>query len=107
MAKLTKVQRNTLSSTLADIDRALTFINSDQIALCAVSEINAQVPKGPKDFRSGEIVRSKDYEHRDPNEPGWTIDFVHELTPLSKGVGSDLVALYTAKQRLTTLLEAE
>lgn len=105
MAKLTKIQHSTLTATLGDIDRALRFINSNQIALCSISEINNKVPKRDRDFRAEHIVRSQNYEHRDPDQPGWTIDFVQELTPLSKDTGSDLVALYTAKDRIAKLLE--
>jgi hypothetical protein len=106
MAKLTRIQRSQITSALEGIDKALAYINAQHIAVCHVSEINEKVPLRGDAFRSGKIVRSQDYENRDPNEPGWTINFVQELTPLDKTNGSDLARLYTAKRTLSDLLEA-
>lgn len=109
MAKLTKAQRRDIEDALASVNRAIQFIESDRIAVCSVSDINAAVPHAGTgepghSYRAAAPYKSQAYKGRDDSE--WTIDFIRELTPMSKGVGSNLVAVYTARQTLSRMLEA-
>lgn len=103
MAKLTKAQRRQIEGALESITKALAFINSDRIELCRVSEINAQCAQGPNDYRACVLNRSQTYRGNDGES--WSIDYVRELSPIDKGVGSDLVRLYTAQDLLRDLLK--
>ena len=111
MAKLTKAQRNQIRSALASIDRLIAFIESDKIAICRTGAINADVPNrgdgSPEkggEYRAAEPFETKQYKGRDDSE--WSIDWVRTLSPISKGIGSDLVAAYTARQTLSAILES-
>lgn len=105
MAKLTKKQKQKIEMALSALDRLINCIDSDQISFCRVEEINEKVAQGPNDFRARESHRSQHYIGRDNYE--WDIDYIKQLQPMDKGIGSDLVARYTAKKILQDLLNEE
>jgi hypothetical protein len=105
MAKLTIAQKRTLSSALQSLDRAIAFIESNRVAICVATEVNAATAQGPNEYRAKEPHRSQDYVGRDDSK--WTIDWVNQLSPIDKGIGSDLVSIYTARSTLRNFLAPE
>jgi hypothetical protein len=103
MAKLTKVQRRDIANALSAVERAIGFIERPQTEVCFKSRINSQVPQG-SEFRNGNVIETKHYTGREGAT--WSIDFVTTLEPVSKGIGSDLVAIYDARHSLQRMLEA-
>lgn len=103
MAKLTKKQREEIQSALASLARLNQFIDRQEIAFCRVTEINEQVAQGPNDYRARESHRSQHYSGRDGSE--WDIHFIKELTPMDKGIGSDLVNRFTVGAILERFLK--
>lgn len=103
MAKLTKAQRNELQVALNAVNRLIAYIESPSIAFCNVKSINIKTPQGPLDYRARDAHETKHYIGKDNYE--WDVAFVKELTPMDKGIGSDLVARYTIKKTLERFLE--
>lgn len=103
MAKLTKAQKLQIQSALSAVNDLIKFIEREDIAFCHVKEINEQVAQGPNDYRARESHRSQHYIGRDNYE--WDINFVRDLSPMEKGIGSPLVSRYTIKKSLERLLE--
>lgn len=101
MAKLTRAQRADIEGAMTALNRLIRAIEAENVAFCHKGLINNKVQQN-RDFRNGIIVKSKDYKGRDGSE--WTIDFVETLTPMDKGLGSDLVARYDVKKYLERLL---
>jgi hypothetical protein len=64
--------------------------------------INRLVVQGADEFRAPRID-AVPYEGRDGAK--WTIEYVRQLTPISKGVGSPLVQLDTAIRGLESMLQ--
>lgn len=102
MAKLTKAQRAQIMTALNAVDDLIKYIESESIAFCHVKEINTKVSQGPNDYRARDSHRSQHYIGRDGAE--WDIDYVKDLTPMDKGIGSSLVNRYTIKKALEGLL---
>jgi hypothetical protein len=107
MAKLTKAQRRCIQSAIDSLDRALTFIERDRTAICITGEINSAVAhtgdgSPGHEYRAAAPYRTQDYTGRD--DSAWSIDWVRTLTPIDKGIGSDLVSFYTARSTLQALL---
>lgn len=100
MAKLTKAQRTKILAALNAIRALNNCIASKGVAFCHVTTINKDVPQN-RSFRNGEIVETKTYEN---GEQKWSIDFITELTPMEKDIGSALVSRFTAEKILTDLL---
>lgn len=103
MAKLTKAQRQAIQSALNATNALIAYIERKDIAFCNVTEINAKVPQGPNEYRALEPHRSQHYTGRDNYE--WDIDYINQLTPMDKGIGSPLVQRYDIKKTLERLLE--
>lgn len=103
MAKLTKAQRAQIATALNAVDDLIKFIEREEIAFCRVSEINEKVAHGPLNYRARASHRSQHHTGRDGSE--WDIDYIKELTPMDKGIGSPLVSRYTIKKSLERLLE--
>lgn len=103
MAKLTKKQKIELDRLVQTVERLERFIMSDRIAICVDAEINSKVPVGPMEYRNGRVTRSQEYTGT--NDTKWTIDFERYLTPIDKGIGSDLVALYNVKKGINRFIE--
>jgi hypothetical protein len=103
MAKLTKTQRQSIQSALNATNALIAYIERDNIAFCNVKELNIKVEQGPNDYRARDSHRSQHYIGRDNYE--WDIDYVKELTPMDKGIGSPLVQRYDIKRSLEQLLE--
>ncbi len=102
MAKLTKLQRRQIENALASVDRAISFIEQERIAICSVREENIRTAQGLNEYRAPVSHRSQRYEGRDNSV--WSIDYVKTLSPIDKGIGSDLVSIYTAKRTLEDIL---
>lgn len=103
MAKLTKAQKQEIEMAISAMERMLNFINRPEIAFCRVSEVNEKVAHGPLDYRARDSHRTQHYVGRDNYE--WDINYIKEMTPMDKGIGSDLVAGYTTKKILERFLE--
>lgn len=103
MAKLTKAQRLQIETALNACNTLIAYIESEHIAFCHVKELNENVPHGPNDYRARESHRSQHYVGRDNYE--WDVNFIRELSPMDKGIGSPLVSRYTIKKSLERLLE--
>lgn len=103
MAKLTKAQKLQIQTALDACNALIAYIESENIAFCHVKEINEQVKQGPNDYRARESHRSQHYVGRDNHE--WDINFIRDLSPMDKGIGSPLVQRYTIKKSLERLLE--
>lgn len=106
-AKLTKALRREIDDALQSLNRAIAFIESDRIAICSKTDMNAAVShtgtgEPGQSYRAAAPYMTKAYKGREDAE--WTIDYIRELTPMSKGVGSDLVSIYTARQTLSRVL---
>lgn len=111
MAKLTKVQRREIEGALRSVHAVIQFIESDHIAVCRAGRINAKVhhhgngnPGSGHDYRAAQPFETVNYKGRDDAE--WSIDYIRTLSPIDKGIGSDLVRLYTAQSTLAGFLEA-
>lgn len=103
MAKLTKAQRQEIEMALSAVETMLNFINRPEIAFCRVTEINEQVSQGPLNYRARDSHRTQHYVGREGAE--WDISYIKEMTPMDKGIGSDLVAGWTTKKILERFLE--
>lgn len=103
MGKLTKSQRKELEMVLSALDRLNLFIDNPAIAFCRVSEINQKVAQGPFEYRARDSHRTQHYIGRDNAE--WDIDYVNQITPMDKGIGSDLVSRFTARKSLERFIE--
>jgi hypothetical protein len=109
MGKLTKAQRRDLESIAASLDRFFRWIESDSIALCRAGKINdaaAHYGDGSPghEFRAASPFETKHHKGRDDSE--WQISWIRTLSPISKGVGSDLMAAYTARSIVNRMLES-
>lgn len=102
MAKLTKAQRLQIETALNATNALIAYIESESIVFCHVKEINEKVAQGPNDYRARESHRSQHYEGRDGTE--WDINYIKDLSPMDKGIGSPLVQRYTIKKSLERLL---
>lgn len=80
-------------------DRLIRFIESDHVAICRISEVNHLTKN--TGYRPAEPHRTQHYKGRDDLE--WDIDYIHELTPMNKTAGSDLVAAWDIKRELERL----
>jgi hypothetical protein len=105
MTKLTRAQRKELESALSCLERGLRFIESDTIALARTGKINAACSHTTEYRASPATIQRQDYTGRDDDR--WHIDWIPTLEPISKGIGSDLVALYDAKRTITRLLQPD
>lgn len=109
MAKLTKAQRRDIEAALRSVNRAIEYIEQDRVAICIAATTNSAVDhtgdgSPGHEFRAGRPFERKHYKGREGME--WSIDRVRTLTPVNKGIGSDLVAVYTARDTLTAFLNA-
>lgn len=109
MAKITRAQRRGLESALASVNRAIAYVEDPRVAVCRAGEINAAVPltgdgSPGHEYRAGAPYRSQEYTGRDDSTR--SIDWIKTLTPTDKGIGSNLVAIYTARDTLQALLTA-
>lgn len=103
MAKLTKSQRRSIEEALNATNILIAFLERQDVAICREWELNIKVEQGPDDYRAKNSHRSQHYVGRDNSE--WDIDYVKELSPMDKGVGSPLVSRYDIKKNLERLLE--
>lgn len=103
MAKLTRKQRQHIEAALAAVNRLNAFIESERIVVCRLQSVNVETAHGPNDFRARDIHETKRYIGRDGTE--WDISYIKEMSPIDKGIGSDLVARYDIKKSLERLLE--
>ena len=104
MAKFTKAQKRQMQSALDSMDRAIAFIEQDRIAVCVKGRVNAEVHHGPAEYRAAAPSERQQYEGVEGRK--WSIDWIETLQPIDKGIGSDLVSLYTARRTLAAILDA-
>jgi hypothetical protein len=100
MAKLTKQQKMELQSALSSIDRLIRFIEDPRTAVCRIEEVNEATANTA--YRPAKSHRSQHYVGRDNHE--WDINWIYELTPINKEIGSDLIAIYSAKKSIERLM---
>lgn len=103
MAKLTKAQKNEIQVALNAVNRLIAFIEKPSVAFCNVKSVNIKTAQSSLDYRARDAHETKHYKGVDDRE--WDIDLVKELTPMDKGIGSDLVARYDIKKTLERFLE--
>lgn len=103
MAKLTKAQKREIETALISLNRLIAFIENPAIEICRSKSVNIETDHGPMDFRANAPHETKHFNGRDGVE--WDITYIKELTPIDKGIGSDLVARYDVRQALVRLLE--
>ena len=104
MAKLTKLQRRTIENAVHSINRTIRMIESNAYAVCLTGEINSEVAQTGDEYRAAKPHRAQEYTGRDGSS--WSINWIRQLQPIDKGIGSDLVGMYTARQTLETMLES-
>lgn len=109
MTKLTRAQRSTIAGAIRDIEAALAFLAQERIALCYAGTINSAVPHHGdggegSTYRAARPFERKEYTGRDNSK--WSIEFVRELTPVSKFHESDLVRIEAARRALAAMLTA-
>ena len=103
MAKLTKAQRQQIETALNATNALIAYIERGDVAFCRVTELNQKVQQGPMEYRALSSHRTQHYTGHDGLE--WDIDYIKELTPMDKGIGSPLVQRYDIKRTLERLLE--